>query len=336
MKAIVLRDLGSADHLRPEEVADPTPGPSEVVVRLRTAALNHRDLWIWKGQYAGIKLPAILGSDGAGVVESVGPGIDPSFVGREVVVDPSLDWGGDPRCFGPDFRILGMPDDGTYAQRVKVPACNVQPKPDRLSWEEAAAIPLAGLTAYRAVVSRARVQAGETVLIPGIGSGVATFALLFARHLGARVLVTSGSDAKLARARELGADGGANYKAQDWVAEIRSLTDGAGPDVVIDSVGGPTFNHCIELLRPGGRIATFGATTGPAPQLEIRRVFWKQLSILGTTMGSPAEFGAMLSLFADGTLRPVVDRTFPLAEAAAAHRHMERAEQFGKIVLTID
>lgn len=334
MKAIVLRDPGSADHLRLEEVPDPVPATGEVVVRLKAAALNHRDLWIWKGAYAGIELPAILGSDGAGVVESVGDGVDAGIVGREVVINPSLDWGADERCFGESFRILGMPDNGTYAQKVAVPAENIQPKPAGLSFEEAAAVPLAGLTAYRAVFSRAKVQAGETVLIPGIGSGVATFALMFAKKLGARAIVTSGDDAKLERAKELGADAGFNYKTGDWAAGVREATGGAGPDVVIDSVGGSTFAQCIEVLKPGGRLATFGATTGPT-QLEIRRLFWKQLSLLGTTMGSPAEFAAMIALFGEGGLKPVVDRVFPLAEAAAAHRHMDEAGQFGKIVLAI-
>jgi NADPH:quinone reductase-like Zn-dependent oxidoreductase len=336
MKAIVLRDLGSPDNLRIEEAPDPVAGAGQVVVRLKAAALNHRDLWIWKGQYAGIKLPIILGSDGAGVVESVGAGVDASFVGREVVINPALDWGKDDRCFGPDFRILGLPDDGTYAERVAVPVGNIQPKPAGLTWGEAAAVPLAGLTAYRAVASRAQVREGETVLIPGIGSGVATFALQFARHLGARVFVTSGTDAKLDRARELGAEGGVNYKSGDWAARILALMGGEGPDVVIDSVGGETFNACVELLKPGGRIVTFGATTGPAPQLEIRRVFWKQLSLLGTTMGTPAEFAAMLSVVESGHIKPVVDQVFPLADAAAAHRRMEEAGQFGKIVLAID
>ncbi|AMV40386.1 zinc-binding dehydrogenase [Planctomyces sp. SH-PL62] len=335
MKAILLRDLGGPELLRLEDVADPTPGPGEAVIRLKAAALNHRDVWIRKGQYAGIKLPAILGSDGAGIVERVGEGVDASLVGREVVVNPSLDWGTDERFFGPNFRILGLPDAGTYAQFVKVPAENVHARPAGLSWNEAAAIPLAGLTAYRALVSRAKAQAGETVFIPGIGSGVATFALLFAKKLGARVLVTSGNEAKLERARALGADGGACYKDAGWVDKIRELSDGQGPDVVIDGVGGETYAACIDLLRPGGRIATFGATTGPVPDFLTRQVFWKQLNLLGTTMGSPAEFAAMLDLFADGSLRPVVDRAFPLAEASAAHQHMDEAGQFGKIVLEI-
>lgn len=333
MKAIVMRDPGGPETLRLEDVSDPKPGPGEALVRLKAAALNHRDVWIRKGQYAGIKLPAILGSDGAGVVEAVGEGADGSLVGREVVINPSLDWGADERFFGPDFRILGMPDGGTYAQCVAVPATNVHAKPAGLSWNEAAAVPLAGLTAYRALVTRAGAKGGETVFIPGIGSGVATFALLFAKKLGAKVYVSSGSDEKLDRAKGLGADGGVNYKDAKWVDKVRELSGGV--DVVIDGVGGPTYDQCIDLLNPGGRIATYGATTGPVPEVATRRVYWKQLNLLGTTMGSPADFAAMLALFADGGLRPVVDRAFPLAEAAEAHRRMDEAAQFGKIVLEI-
>src|SRR6266545_4089296 len=250
MKAIVLRELGEPQNLKLEDVPDPQPGANEVIVRLKAAALNHRDVWIRRGQYAGIKLPIILGSDGAGEVAAVGAGADPSLVGRAVVINPSLDWGDDERVQGPKYRILGLPEDGTYAQFIKVSASNVHPKPEALSFEQAAAIPLAALTAYRAVASRARVQAGETVLVTGIGGGVSTFALQIAAHLGARVLVTSGSDAKLARARELGAAGGANYRTQDWAREIAAQCKG-GPDVVIDSAGGETFAKSVEILKAG-------------------------------------------------------------------------------------
>ena len=335
MKAIVLRDPGGPEMLRLEDAPDPAPGPGEALVRLKAAALNHRDVWIRLGQYAGIKLPAILGSDGAGVVEAVGEGVDAALVGREVVINPSLDWGDDERFFGPNFRILGMPDHGTYAQYVKVAATNVHPKPAGLGWGEAAAIPLAGLTAYRALVARAGAKAGETVFIPGIGGGVATFALLFAKSLGAKVLVSSGSDEKIERAKALGADGGVNYKDPKWVDRARELSGGDGVDVVIDGVGGPTYDQCLDLLRFGGRIATFGATTGPVPSVATRRIFWKQLNLLGTTMGSPADFAAMLALFDGGSIRPVVDRAYALSDAAEAHRHMDEAGQFGKIVLEI-
>jgi NADPH:quinone reductase-like Zn-dependent oxidoreductase len=336
MRAVVLREPGGPENLKLEEVPDPSPGVSEVVVRLKAAALNHRDVWIRSGTGAyagGFKQRVILGSDGAGEVLSVGSGGDRSLVGRAVVINPSLDWGDDHAAQGPDFRILGLPDDGTYAQAVRVSAGNVHPKPAALSFEEAAALPLAALTAYRAVVSRARVQAGETVLVTGIGGGVSTFALQIAAHLGARVLVTSGSDAKLARAREMGATGGANYRTQDWAREIAAQSKG-GPDVVIDSVGGETFAKCVEILKAGGRIASYGATTGPVKDFVLRNLFWKQATAVGTTMGSPREFAAMLKLYDQG-LRPVVDKVFPLADTAAAHRRMEEAGQFGKIVLGI-
>jgi zinc-binding alcohol dehydrogenase/oxidoreductase len=336
MKAIILRDLGEADNLRMEELPDPKPGPNEVVVRLEAAALNHRDVWIRRGLYAGIKLPIILGSDGTGQVAAVGEGVERHWMGQSVVINPSLDWGPDDRMQGPNFRILGLPDDGTYAQLVKVPAQNLHPRPAGLSVEEAAAIPLAGLTAYRALVTKAKVQAGETVLVTGIGGGVSTFALQIARSRGARVLATSGSDAKLARAKELGAEGGVNYKNPDWAKEVVKLAGGEGPDVVIDSAGGATFVKAIELVRPGGRIVTYGATTGAAEKIEVRRIFWKQIAVLGSTMGTPREFQEMLGLFGPGGLRPVIDQVFPLADAPAAHRRMEEAGQFGKIVLRIE
>jgi NADPH:quinone reductase-like Zn-dependent oxidoreductase len=217
---------------------------------------------------------------------------------------------------------------------VVVPAASLFPRPDGLNWTDAAAIPLAGLTAYRAVVTRAAVTAADTVLVTGIGGGVATFALLFARHLGARVVVTSGSDEKIARAIALGAAGGANYRHENWSTSIRDLTDG-GPAVVIDSAGQAAMPTLIDLARPGARLVTFGATTGSPTTVEIRRIFWKQLSLLGTTMGSPEEFAAMLEWFGPGGLRPVVDQVFPLADAADAHHRMDQAGQFGKIVLDI-
>jgi zinc-binding alcohol dehydrogenase/oxidoreductase len=331
MRAIILREIGGPENLKLETVPDPVPGPGEVVVKLRAAALNHRDVWIRKGQYAGIKLPIILGSDGAGEVAAVGAGVDSSWVGKAVVINPGLDWGDDPRCFGPKFRILGLPDDGTYAECVKVPATNIHAMPAGWSWPEAAALPLAGLTAYRAAVTRAKVQAGEAVLVTGIGGGVSLFALQIAKSLGAKVFVTSSSDDKLAHAKSLGSSGGLNYKSDTWVKEMAALSGGI--DIVIDSAGGATINSAIELCKPGGRIVTYGATTGLTPQLDVRRLFWKQLNFLGSTMGSPAEFAAMLELYRSSGMKPIVDRVYPLTEAAGAHRRMDEAGQFGKIVL---
>lgn len=334
MRAVVLRELGDPEVLRLEEVPDPQPGPGEVLVRLEAAALNHRDVWIRKGQYAGIKVPIILGADGAGEVVAVGEGVDSSFMGWRVVINPALDWGKNPRVQGPNFRILGLPEDGTYAELVKVPASSVHPIPTGLSVEEAAAIPLAGLTAYRAVVTRGQVRPDETVLITGVGGGVATFALQIARFNGARVFVTSGMEAKLDRARALGAEGGVNYKDADWAQQLKDQM-GSAPDLIIDSVGGATFDTLLDLAAPGGRIVSYGATLGAVPNMAMRRVFWKQLTILGSTMGTDQEFADMLKLFDSGAIAPVVDQTFPLADAAAAHRRMEESGQFGKIVLRI-
>lgn len=334
MRAVVLRELGDPEVLRLEELPDPQPGPGEVLVRLEAAALNHRDVWIRKGLYAGIKVPIILGADGAGEVVAVGEGVDDSFLGWRVVINPALDWGKDPRVQGPNFRILGLPDDGTYAELVKVPASSVHAIPSGLSVEEAAAIPLAGLTAYRALVTRGQVAPDEKVLITGVGGGVATFALQLARFNGARVFVTSGLDEKLSRARDLGAEGGVNYKDPNWAADLKAMMDG-GPDLIIDSAGGAGLDQLIDLAAPGGRLVSYGATLGAVPNLQMRRIFWKQLTLMGSTMGTDAEFAAMLKLFEAGAIAPVVDQVYSLADAPEAHRRMETAGQFGKIVLRI-
>ncbi len=334
MKAIILRELGAAENLKLEEAADPIPGAGEVVVKLKAAALNHRDIFIWQKLYPNIKLPAILGSDGAGVVAAVGDGVDQSLIGKEVVLEPGFDWGPSDEIQGKNYRILGMPEDGTYAEMIKVPTENLYPKPAHLSFEEAAALPLAGLTAYRAVVTRAKLKAGETALVTGIGGGVAIFAAQIARQIGARVFVTSGSDAKLERARELVADGGVNYKSPEWGKTLTEMT-GGGPDVVIDSAGGDSIETAIKIIKPGGRIAFYGATSGLA-KIDLYRCFFKQLTLMGSTMGSPREFAAFLKLYSDGKSRPIIDQVFPLADAAAAHLRMKDGAQFGKIVLKIE
>jgi NADPH:quinone reductase-like Zn-dependent oxidoreductase len=333
MKAIVLRTLGGPEVLRLEEVPLGPPAEGEVLVRLRAAALNHRDVWIRTGRYAGIRLPVILGSDGAGEVVETADNVDSSWRGRAVVIDPALNWGTDERAQGSAFQILGLPRDGTYAEFVKVPVHHVHEKPEHLSFEEAAAIPLASVTAYRALIVRAQIKAGETIVITGIGGGVATCALRIATHLGARVYVTSGSDAKLEAARANGAAGGVNHRNSDWPKAAIALIGGR-PDVVLDGAGGDTFNNALDLVAPGGRVVSYGATLGPVHQLEVRRIFWKQLNVLGSTMGTPRDFAAMLRLYEDG-LRPIIDSVFPLEQASEAHRRMEQGEQFGKIVLKI-
>ena len=330
MQAAVLSDLKQPIAL--QSVADPVAQPGQAVVRLKAAALNHRDLWIRLGQYAGIKVPSILGSDGAGVVESVGSPVDAAWIGRDVIINPALDWGADPRARGPKFRILGLPDDGTFAEKIAIASVNLAPKPAHLTWEQAAALPLAGLTAWRALFTRAQLQAGEKVLVTGIGGGAALFALQFAVAAGAQVWVTSSSVDKLARARSLGAAGGVDYREAGWGAALQTAAGGLF-DVIVDSAGGEGFGQLIELAKPGGRLAFFGATRGNPPGFDMRRGFFRQINLLGTTMGSPADFAGMTAFVAQHRIVPTVDRVFPLAETEAALRHMESAAQFGKIVL---
>lgn len=332
MQAAVLTEVKKPAAL--QAVPDPVAGGDQVVVRLKAAALNHRDLFIQLGQYPNMKFPLTPGSDGAGVVESVASPSDQAWVGREVIINPALDWGEDSRAQGPKFRILGMPDPGTFAEKIAIPAENLALKPAHLSWEQAAALPLAGLTAWRALFTRARLQAGEKVLITGIGGGAALYALQFAVAAGAQAWVTSSSPEKLARARSLGALGGGNYREAGWAAKLPAEAGGLF-DVIIDSAGGEGFDSLIELTKPGGRLVFFGATTGNPPGLNLRKCFFRQINLLGTTMGSPADFAGMTSFVTAKKITPIVDRVLPLAETESALRHMESAAQFGKIVLAV-
>lgn len=329
MRAVRLHATGGPDALTLEDVPVPIAGDGQVLVRVRAAALNHRDLFITRGLYRNVALPAVLGSDGAGEIAEIGPGVAAFAAGDEVVIDPMLGWGDDPERWRDDATILGMPHDGTFAEYVVVSAKNAHPKPPGLTMEQAAAIPLGGLTAYRALFTRGALHAGETLLLPGIGGGVQTFALLFAKRAGARTIVTSSSDEKLSRARDLGADVTLNYVTDpDWQKAARK----AGPvDLAVDSSGGETLDRAIAALRTGGRAVVYGGTR-PEATLRLFQIFWNHVSILGTSMGSPADFKAMLALFGDG-LQPVVDRVYPLDEIRAAMRRLDGAEQFGKIVV---
>jgi zinc-binding alcohol dehydrogenase/oxidoreductase len=328
MRAIRIEAIGKLGAV---EVPDPVPQPGEALVELKAAALNHRDVWIKKGQYAGLRYPCIPGSDGAGIVKAVGLGADPAWVGNEVVIYPGFDWGASEAAQAPDFSILGLPRDGTLADLVAVPAGQLSPKPAHMSWEEAAALPLSGLTAWRALMSRARLAKGERVLVTGIGGGGALFALQFAVASGNEVWVTSSSDDKISKAVALGAKGGFRYDREGWAAEAAKAP---GPfDVVIDSAGGPGLGSLIDAAAPGGRIAFFGATRGNAPEVVLRKVFWKQLSILGSSMGSPADWRAMNAFVAAFALKPVVSDVFPFERAVEAFELMERGGQFGKIVV---
>ncbi len=327
MRAAVIHEYGDPSVLREDELPDPVAGAGQVVVELKAAALNRRDTYLRKGANPmyHFPLPLVLGSDGAGIRRDTG---------EEVVVYPMLGWGQREEAPAPGYEILGGPSDGTYAELVAVPAENVFPKPSRLSWEEAAAFPLAGLTAHRALFSRAGLRAGETVLVLGAGSGVSTIAVSLAHQAGARVLVTSSSAEKIERAKELGAEGGVDYTGGDWVAEMRELAGGEGVDVVVDSVGS-TWPDSLRCLRPGGRLAVFGATAGATVELEVRPIYFGQFSILGTTMGSAKDFAALLRAVDEGTWAPVIDSVRPLPEAAAAHERIEAGDHFGKLVLSI-
>jgi len=330
MKAVRLHEIGGPQRLQLDDVAIPQAGPAEVLVQLRCAALNHRDVYITQGLYPRIELPVTLGSDGSGVIAALGDGVAGPQIGNAVVINPMLDWGDDPRVWSSRATILGMPRPGTFAEFVCVPLQNVHPKPGALSDEEAAALPLAGLTAYRAAFTRGRVSAQDTVLITGVGGGVQTFVLLFCKHVGARVVVTSSRDEKLARAKALGADEMLNYRTDpEWPKAARKM----GIDIAIDSAGGESLARAIDIVKPGGRVVTYGGTTGNAT-VRPYSIFWDHLDVLGTSMGSPQDFAAMLALF-EGGLRPALDRTFELRDVVSAAQRLEDADQFGKIVLRI-
>jgi NADPH:quinone reductase-like Zn-dependent oxidoreductase len=335
VRAVRLTALGGPECFHVETLVDPMPEAGEVLVRISHAALNRRDVYIAQGLYPGIELPKTLGSDGAGTVAGLGQGARGPALGSVVVIDPQLGWGVPTGIHsGAGASILGMPRDGTFAEYVVVPAANVFPKPAALSDAEAAAIPLAGLTAYRAAFVRGRLAKDDVVLITGVGGGVQTFVLLYAVHAGARTIVTSTSDEKLAHAKALGADVTINVKTSAaWHKDVRAASDG-GPTLTIDSLGGETLARCLEIARPGGRVVIYGGTTGDAT-IRPYAIFWKHLDVLGTSMGSPQDFAAMLALFESGALRPVIDRVYPMDACADAAQRLLASEQFGKVVLAI-
>lgn len=315
------------------EVDTPEAAPGEVIVRLKAAALNRRDLWIKQGQYAGVKFPLVPGSDGAGEIEALGSGVEGVALGDQVIINPSFDWGPDERAQSKSFSILGLPRNGTLAERIAVPAAQVAPKPAHLTWTEAAALPLAGLTAFRALFSRTGLKSGEKVLISGVGGGVASFALQFAVAAGADVWVTSSSPEKIADAVKLGARAGFDYRTEGWTRPVAAEVGGF--DVVVDSAGGEGFGALVDLCNPGARVVFFGATRGDPPTLPMRKVFWKQLSLMGTTMGSPTDWQAMIGFVSLHQIKPIVSATFPLAESAQAFELMAAGGQSGKLAITI-
>jgi zinc-binding alcohol dehydrogenase/oxidoreductase len=325
VKAVRIHEDGGPEVLRYEDADDPVAGPGEVLIRLKAASLNHLDIWTRQGLPSAPK-PRILGADGAGVVDAPGEDADRFAAGDKVVINPGLDDGA---------HILGEHMDGTHAELIAVPADYVHPLPGDLTFEEAAAFPLVFETAYRMLVTRAGVQEGEWVLVWGVGGGVASAALVLAKALGARVIATSSSDEKLERAREAGADAVVNHESGDVAAAVKEATEGHGADVVVEHVGEATWKTSLQAAATEGRVVVCGATSGPNPPAQLHRVWWKQLSILGSTMGTRADFAGVYDLVARGTAKPIVDRVFPLSEAAAAHEYLEAGNQFGKVVLKI-
>jgi NADPH:quinone reductase-like Zn-dependent oxidoreductase len=319
VKAVRIHEDGGPEVLVLEEVPDPSPGPGEVLIRLHASALNHLDVWIRKG-LPSVPKPRILGADGAGIRVDTG---------ERVVINPGVE-----QADG-SIHVIGEHGDGTNAELIAVPETNVYAIPDNLSFEEAAAFPLVFETAYRMLLTRAGLREGEWVFLWGIGSGVSTAGLAIARAFGARTIVTSSSDAKLERARELGADVVINHATDDVKAAVRDATGGRGADVVVDHVGEATWRTSLDVAARDGRITVCGATSGPNPPAALHRVWWKGLTILGSTMGTKADFEGAYELVASGRARPVIDEIVPLADIREAHARLEAGEQLGKIVLSI-
>ncbi len=333
MKALVLisKEEGVVYHAN---YAEPVESAGEVRVKVLAAALNHRDVWITQGQYAGIKYPTILGSDGVGIVESLGAGVSQEWLGKTVIINPNIQWGDNQRAQSKQYNILGLPKDGTLAEYVTVNADRLHRAPAHLSIEQAAALPLAGLTAYRALFGRAQLQAGEKVLISGIGGGVALFAMQFAIAAGAEVFVSSSSEEKIAHALQLGAKAGALYNQENWHKNF--VKTHGEVDVVIDSACGNGFAALIDVLAAGGRIAFYGGGQGAINGLNPQKIFWKQATILGSTMGSDEQFRQMVDFVGVHKIVPVVDSVFALTDGAAAFARMAHGAQFGKIVVKPD
>src|SRR5688572_6215987 len=331
MKALLFH--GKDYPIAIEEIKKPKPDKYQMLIRMQYAALNHRDLWLMNEQAQHFPDGIILGSDGCGVVEVVGEDDDPLLVGMEVVINPSLEWGSNPIVQGDKFKILGLPDHGTFAEYMAISKKYIFEKPEHLTSEESAAVPLSGLTAYRALFSKGRLRAKEKVLITGIGGGAALWVLQFAVAYGAKVYVTSSSDEKLQKAIALGATAGFNYKDQEWATKAQKETNGF--EVIIDSAGGDQFNKLIELAVPGGRIVNFGRTAGNITDVSTRLLYWKQLSIHGTTMGTRDEFLSMLDLLESRKVKPVIDQVFLFEKFDDAFRRMDSSNQFGKILLKV-
>lgn len=343
MKAVVIHEHGGLDYLKVEELAEPRIAQNEVILQVRSASLNHLDIWVRKGRpVLELQMPHILGSDAAGIVIDKGTETHGFNIGDEVILNPGLSCGCCEYCRRGEqsqcvsFGIIGMTKPGTFAEKVAVPFYNLWPKPAHMDFNEAAALPLAYQTAWRMLVTRAGLKAGETILIHGIGGGVALAALQLAKLAGAEVIVTSASDEKLVKAKKIGADHTINYKTTSDVAEVvREITHGRGIDIVVDTVGAATWYTDFEAVRRGGRIVLCGATGGATAQTDLQSLYWNQITVLGSTMGSNEDFRQMLEAVTAAKLKPIIDSVRPLESIKEATARMENAEQFGKIVLRV-
>lgn len=343
MKAALIRSPGAIDNISIEHIEPPNVGQDDVLIDVYCAALNHLDLWLVEGEMPGLELdsPMTLGADGAGIVAETGKHVDRVSVGERVVINAGLSCGDCEHCRKGEqsqcdsFRLLGEHVDGTYAEQVAVPAENVAPLPTGFSFEEGAAFPLVFLTAWRMLVTRAGIQAGDSVLIHGIGGGVSGAALQIASNMGGKILVTSSSRSKLDQAEDLGAHHGIHYPSESISDRVKEITKGRGVDLVVENVGAETWETSQKCVRKGGRIVTCGATTGPAPRTNINRIFWKQISILGSTMGSHGDFDQLVEWMHTSGTRPIIDQTYPLEDIHDAERRLQKGNQFGKIVLEI-
>ena len=333
MLALYQETTGGPEAVRVAEVATPLPGAGEVRVAIRAASVNHREMWIARGLYPGMNLPTTMGCDGAGVVDMLGDGVSGAVIGDEVVIYPGLDWGANRHAPQAAFGLLGMPHAGTIAEYVCVPVASLAPKPAHMTFEEAAATVLTGLTAWRALMFKGQLKAGETLLISGVGGGVATFGLAFAVALGARVCVTAENEDVLARAVAMGALGGVLYTDPEWRKAIGKLTGGV--DVVLDGAPAPSFANYVRAINPGARIVIYGSTAGDKFEITATGIFLKSASIIGSQVGDQQDFREMLAFVEQHRIKPVIERSFPLAQAREALLYLEHEHKFGKVVVTV-
>lgn len=333
MKALYQETTEGSEAIRVAEVDTPSPRAGEVRVAIKAASVNHREMWIARGLYPGMNLPTTMGCDGAGVVDMLGDGVTGVDVGDQVVIYPGLDWGDNRHAPQASFGLLGMPHAGTIAEYICVPAANLAPKPQFMTFEEAAATVLTGLTAWRALMFKGQLQPSETLLISGVGGGVATFGLAFAVALGAKVYVTAENEDVLARAVEMGATGGLLYTDPEWRKQVGKLTGGV--DVVLDGAPAPSFANYVRAINPGARIVIYGSTAGDKFEITATSIFLKSASIVGSQVGDRQDFSDMLAFVEKHKIKPVIERSFPLAEAKEALLYLENSHKFGKIVVTI-